>query len=1166
MRDYEDFMPLAVIQEHFWSSDGSAAEQAPLTECVALAVPGRLDPVALRAAVRALLSRHEILRTAVRLYGGQPGQVVLPVPELLPVTETVLPAPDRVEDADRDRDRELARFAGTGIDPGTGCGIAFLLLHGGGPAGEDVLALTVHHIFADATAVRLLLAELAADYDAALAGTPSPVPGPELQYGDFVRWEHEALLPAVQDADTAWWRETLRSAPTSLDVRTDRPRRRHRRGAGLRTEFVVPGIDGPALRRTARTLHCSPYALCLAGWAALISRSTGREDLMFGVLAANRGAPQLESLVGQLSNTVPLRLDLGGGPDLATAVSRCSAGVAAAIEHVRLPFNRIVRAVAAPRPTDRTPLIQHLFLPRVDAVGELSLGGQPVRVLEVERGRGRFDTVAEIELGDERVRLWLEYDSDLYTAAGIGALLDDYAGVLRQWLERPGLRVSELELNTPDAVPVGTVAKGTVAVGAGPVGAVPVGAVPVGAVPVGAGPVGTVPVGAEAAEELRVELPDGTPVTLLLDRSAGPECWPVLTGLTGARAEDLEVAPGLSAHQPAALLLAGAPTGLTARRDTRGRLEIVAGPPAPAADTVPPDTRTAAGTDRLLELVTEVWAQVLEQPGLAPDDDFFACGGHSLLATRLVAETQEALGVRVRVRALFEHPTPAELTAHLRAAHPELDGMLELVAELPDDIAADANADAVPSGAAHALTPGPDAPGTAVDVPLLSGQRQLWLAEQADPGSLTHTIPLILDLTGPLRPEAFAVALNDVVAHQPGLRGTFVEVDGRPVQRIQPHTGIEVPVLDLGGLGTAARDAELERLEQEIAYTGFDITRGPLLRARIVRLGAERHQAQLLFHHLVTDEVSMTLLMRELSTAYAARAAGREPVLPPHAVDFATLARAEQQLLDGPEGDRLRRFWARELAGVPTLRLPTDRPRGDRARFRGEFLERPASTAAAGTLRELAAAGRTTPFTVFCAAVAVVLHRLSGQSDIVLGIPTANRTHRGADQLIGCFLNVVPVRLDLSGNPRFDELVQRVSAAVLRAYEHQQAPFADIVQTVQPRRVAGMHPVYQVTCELQLESWIPARFAGLDCEYRFVSHGTARYDMAFHGLLRPSGLSAMVELNTDLWDHASGYRRIDQVLELLASAAGAPRTPIGELTGAGERLAGDRLAAGPPRT
>ncbi|MDG6103006.1 hypothetical protein Daura_15990 [Dactylosporangium aurantiacum] len=1114
MRDYEDFMPLAAIQEHFWSSDGSAAEQAPLTECVALAVPGRLDPAALRTAVRALLSRHEILRSAVRLRDGEPGQVVLPVPDPLPVTEIDLPHRAAAADADEDRDRELTRFAGTGIDPAAGCGIAFLLLHGGGPDREDVLAVAVHHIIADATTVKLLLAQLAADYAAALAGQASPVPEPELQYGDFVQWERDALLPASQETDTAWWRETLHAAPTSLDVRPDRPRRRIRRGVGGRVEFVLPGVDGAVLRRTARELPCSPYALCLAGWAATIARSTGRDDLILGVLAANRGVPQLESLIGQVSNTVPLRLDLTGAPDLPELAARCSARVASAIEHVRLPFTRIVQAVSAPRPTDRTPLIQHLFLPRVDAVGELRLGGHPVRVLDVERGRGRFDTVVEVEFSGEQVRLWLEYDGDLYTPEGVDALVEDYAGVLRQWLARPALRLTELRLREPDPAPAGEDTE---------------------------------------QETVPVTLPDGTPVTLRLDRSRGEGYWPVLAGLEGAPAGQLRPAPGLSAHQPAPLLLAGAPTGLTARRDPRGRLEIVEGLPAAAADTAAPAPGTG-GPDRLLALIIEIWAQALEHPGLAPDDDFFACGGHSLLATRLVADIQEALGVRVRVRTLFENPTPAELTANLRAANPELDAMLELVAELPDDAGAAGTADG------HGDADGPHVAGSdvAVDVPLLSGQRQLWLAEQADPGSLTHTIPLVLDLTGPLRTDAFAAAVNDVVAHQPGLRGTFVEVDGQPVQRIQPYTGIDVPVCDLSGLDEAAREAELRILEQDIAYTGFDITRGPLLRARVVRLDPGRHQAQLLLHHLVTDEVSMTLLMRELAVAYEARAAGREPALPRHEVDFATLARAEQRMLDGPEGDRLRRFWARELAGAPALRLRTDHPRGDRARFRGEFLERPVSAGAAGTLRELAAAGRTTPFTVFCAAVSVLLHHLSGQDDIVIGIPTANRTQRGAEQLIGCFLNVVPIRLDLSGDPRFDELVQRVGAAVLRAYEHQQAPFADIVQTVQPRRVPGMHPIYQVTCELQLESWMPAEFAGLGCEYRFISHGTARYDMAFHGLLRPSGLSAMLELNTDLWDRDCGHRRIDQVLELLAAAGEAPGTPIGALAA---RLDGASLAA-----
>ncbi|MFE9581393.1 condensation domain-containing protein [Nocardia sp. NPDC006044] len=1097
-------MPLAAIQEHFWFPDGSAAEQAPLTECVGLAVPVSLDSNALRTAVRAMLSRHEILRSAVRAEGGQPVQVVLPVPQPLPITEIALPL-DPGADLALLRDQELTRFACTGIDPAAGGAIAFLLMRGGGPNGGDVLAVALHHLFLDATAVRLLLAELSADYDAALAGKPSPVPTPELQYSDFVRWESDTLFPAFEAADTAWWQATLRDAPTSLDLRPDRPRRRIKRGAGRRTAFVLPGVAGLALRGTARTLRCSPYALCLAGWAATIARSTGHPDLILGALAANRTVPQLKTLIGQLSNTVPLRLDLGGDHTLADATKRCSDTVAAAIEHARLPFNRIVRAIGAPRPTDRTTLIQHLFLPPVDAVGELRLGGHPVRVLDIERERGRFDTVVEIEFAGAEVRLWLEYDGDLYTPTGIDALVRDYAAVLRQWLARPELRMSELVLHQPVPAPLAPI----------------------------------------SAEPVRIQLPDGTPITVSLDRSRGADYWPVLTGVTGA--EDLQLDSARSVHQPSPLLLAGAPTGLTARRDAQGRLEIVAGLPETAAaepDLV--ENHTASTSDRLLELVTELWAQALEHPGLSADDDFFACGGHSMLATRLTAEMQETLGVPVRVRTLFENPTPGELTVHLRTANPELDKMLQLVSELgdlPDDLIP-----AVPNDPEHSETSVPSWPDTVVDVPLLSGQRQLWLAEQADPGSLTHTIPLVLDLSGPLRPDAFALAVNDVVAHQPGLRGTFVEVEGLPVQRIHPHTGIDVTVLDLTTLDETQREAELKRLEQDIAFTGFEITAYPLLRARIIRLDAQRHQAQLLFHHLVMDEVSMTLLMRELSTAYQARAAGHPPRLSRHEVDFGILARAEQDMLNGAEGERLRRFWVRELAGAPELRIPTDRPRGDKARFRGEFLERPASVAGAAAVRELAAAGKTTPFAVFCAAVAVQLHRLSGQPDILIGIPTANRTQRGAEQLIGCFLNVVPLRLDLSGNPRFDELVQRVRAAVLRAYEHQQAPFADIVRLLQRPRVTGKHPIYQVTCELQLETWIPARFAaGVDCDYRFLTHGTARYDMAFHGLLRPSGLSAMLELNTDLWDHASGHQQIDQVLRILDAAAAGPRTPIADL-------------------
>jgi non-ribosomal peptide synthetase component F len=184
---------------------------------------------------------------------------------------------------------------------------------------------------------------------------------------------------------------------------------------------------------------------------------------------------------------------------------------------------------------------------------------------------------------------------------------------------------------------------------------------------------------------------------------------------------------------------------------------------------------------------------------------------------------------------------------------------------------------------------------------------------------------------------------------------------------------------------------------------------------------------------------------------------------------------------------------------------------------------------------------------VFCTAVVALLHHLTGQDDVVVGVPTENRGRRGAELLIGCFLNVLPVRVDCSKDPSFAELLDRVRAELLQAYEHQALPFAEIVDAVRPERLPGTHPVYQVTCELQLADWVPVDLPGCHTSYELISHGTARYDMSFHSLMREDGVSVMLEINTDLWDRETGLARIDQVLALLAQAAKCPDVPLSAL-------------------
>lgn len=1125
----QDHIPLAAVQEHFWSAADLDPSDGALTECVAYRLRGTLQDATLRQALTRLLARHEILRSTVVSDRDGPAMCIddsVPVPSL-----TWLDLADR-SPADRlaATHEELSAFAEAGCDLASGPLVRFLVAV---LDDEDcVFALAVHHIVADATAVRIMLSELSQDYLATQRGEPSPIADPEIQYGDFAEWERASLLPAIEQTEVPFWRGVLSDAPPPLDLRLDRPRPTVKGTRGRRAEFRLANVDAVALRSFARAQRTTPYAAGMAAFAALAGRSTGAEDFFLGVLAANRTMPELHDSVGQFSNTLPLRIAVDPGAGFAATTAACARSITDALDHCSLPLSRMLALGRADRDPARTPLFEHLFLPKLEVLAAERFCGSPATPLEVRRRRGRFDTIVELEVSSRGVSTWVEYDTALYDEAGIAALMADYDRVLAAWLDDPSRACASLPLAPrPTARATVESAGGLDALLAEAAGASD------GALIVNE-PVtykDLEALGGESSQRM-IRVLDAAGGRLAVDLTDLPRCWPRVLG-SDARRLEIAGEGDRSPFTPGELELDGCPTGLTARWSPSGELELVACDDLVLAE--PTGSPADVGNDAaLLGVVLDLWREELERPDLDLEDDFFAIGGYSITAARLVAEVSDRLGVTVGIRTLFENPTPAMFVAELRRQHPHLDELLSLVASAPETEF---------EPAAPVALDAEDASAQPATLPLLAGQRQLWLAEQANPGSLTHTIPLLLRIDGPVDTASLRAAVADVVERQAGLRGIFVEAGGEPQQRIVPFEGFEVPLIDLLGLPEPERAERATELERETAYGGFDITTGPLLRARLVRTDASRHVLHLLFHHLVTDEVSMTVFMRELSAFYAGRTEHRAPDLQALSVGFADLVLAEQALLEGPQGERLREFWQRALAGAEPLTLPSDRPRPGQPDFAGEFLRKRDEGELVTAVAELARAHRTTMFAVFAAGVFALLQRLSGQSDLTVGMPTDNRSARGAERLIGCFLNVVPLRVDCSGDPAFGDLLDRVTDRVVRSYEHQGLPFAEIVEAVRPRREANTHPIYQVTCELQTAAWMPVELAGCRVEYELLSHGTARYDMSFHSHVHPDALEVWLEINTDLWDRESGLLLIDRVLALLAQATADPGRRVSQL-------------------
>jgi amino acid adenylation domain-containing protein len=547
-----------------------------------------------------------------------------------------------------------------------------------------------------------------------------------------------------------------------------------------------------------------------------------------------------------------------------------------------------------------------------------------------------------------------------------------------------------------------------------------------------------------------------------------------------------------------------------------------------------PQPEYAADADRYVaprtpveEVLAGIWAEVLGLERVGVEESFFELGGHSLLATRVVSRARELFGVEVPLRALFEGPTVAELAGRVEEMGRAGEG-----AALPP------------------LVPvARDAP-----LPLSFAQERLWFLQQMEPEGAGYNMPWSSRLRGSLDASALERALGELVRRHEALRTTFRPVEQGAVQVVHPAAPAPLPVLDLAGLDPRAREQEARRLAREDAERPFDLERGPLLRATLLRLSGEEHVLLLTMHHIVSDGWSMGVLFRELFTLYASLSgpagdAGPASPLPPLAVQYADFAVWQRAWLRGDVLQRQLDWWRERLGGAPpALELPTDRPRPAVASARGAAHVFRLSAEITRGLRSLARREGATLYMVTHAALDLLLSRWSGQEDLVVGSPIAGRTQVGTEGLIGFFVNTLALRIDLSGDPSFQALVGRVRETALGAYAHQDLPFERLVEEVAPERGLSHTPLFQVMFQLQnVDSGGGGDIAGVRLEPFGSETRTVRFDLELD--LREMGeeLFGSLRFRTDLFDAASMERFAAQYEVVLAAAVASPEERLSRL-------------------
>jgi acyl carrier protein len=535
------------------------------------------------------------------------------------------------------------------------------------------------------------------------------------------------------------------------------------------------------------------------------------------------------------------------------------------------------------------------------------------------------------------------------------------------------------------------------------------------------------------------------------------------------------------------------------------------------------------------EVVAGLWATVLGRERVGAEEHFFSIGGHSLLATQVISRVRSAFQIELPLRSLFEAPTVAGLAERIEQAWRTAQGL---------------------------QTPAIRRAARDQPLPLSFAQQRLWFVEQLTPGMAAYIFPAAARLSGPLDVAALARSLDAIMQRHEILRTRFEIVDEQPCQVASPVGALALPLADLQALPAAAQDAHVQRLLLRESQRPFDLARGPLLRAALLRLDAQQHVLVLMLHHIVADGWSTTVLIREVAALYDAYARGLPdplPALPIQYADFAVWQRARLRGVGDHTGSPLQTqlaYWRAQLANLPALELPLDTPRPAIQMFRGAMH---AFTLPYMLIDEINALSRREGVTLFMALLAAfqcLLHYETRSDDIVVGTDVAGRTQPETEGLIGLFVNQLVLRTNLAGNPAFRALLARVRETALDAYAHQDVSFEQLVAELAPERSLGRNPLFQVMFMLENTPMAALALPGLTLTPLVVDNGTVHFDLIFILRETPDGLGCTIQYNTDLFRATTIMRmsgHFERLLQAVVADPDASLRSLDEMLAAADR-------------
>ncbi|MFF4097807.1 condensation domain-containing protein, partial [Streptomyces sp. NPDC001834] len=510
-----------------------------------------------------------------------------------------------------------------------------------------------------------------------------------------------------------------------------------------------------------------------------------------------------------------------------------------------------------------------------------------------------------------------------------------------------------------------------------------------------------------------------------------------------------------------------------------------------------------------------IWADVLGVERVGVHDNFFALGGDSISALRAAGRVRMVLDGELSSRTLFDHPTVETLARALAAT-------------------------AVPGACAEPVIPRVERDGT---LPLSHGQERLAFLADFARGDSAYNTGLALRVSGDIDVSALRTALVGLVARHEALRTTFAGGG----QYVHEDVALPMRVVDLAAEAEGVRPAALRRTLQDEQATPFDLDGGPLVRVLVVRLSEREHVLALSMHHIVTDGWSMGVIIRELSTLYAAAVRGEDIVLPEPRIHYPDFAVWQRENLAGGVFDGQLDYWRDKLSGLEPLELPTDRPRPAVRTSDGALHTFAIPSGLVERLRAAAQERGASLFMGLTAVTQLLLSRYSGRRDIAVGTVASGRGHKELENLVGFFVNTLVLRTRIDESAGFGELLSQVRATTLDAFAHQDVPFDRVVDVAEPERDPSRSPLVQALVVLQNSLGLEGEFAGRPAKREFVPRATAKFDVSWEFWAQDGGLTAELEYSTDLFDAATVERMCRHWIALAEVAVASPMAPLDRL-------------------